>query len=282
MKKPGQKISRRRFLGGVSLVAAGAFSYAHFLEAEWLEISRVTVPLSKGARAPLKLLHISDLHASHVVSLGHISRALETALTFQPDVICITGDYVTTKFDEQEKYARILRRLSDAAPTFGVFGNHDGGEWAIKHGGYTDTEWVRELLKESRITLLHNATQRFTARDWRVNIVGVGDAWSGPFDPTLAFNDADGNSPSIALSHNPDTKEHLFPHQWDLLLCGHTHGGQLRVPLVGTPFAPVRDKRFVQGLHRWNDRWLHITKGIGNVFGMRINCRPEVSFLTLT
>ena len=65
------------------------------------------------------------------------------------------------------------------------------------------------------------------------------------------------------------------------MLSGHTHGGQLRIPFVGTPFAPVRDRRFVQGLHRWQDRWLHITKGIGNLRGMRLNCRPEISLLTL-
>ena len=65
------------------------------------------------------------------------------------------------------------------------------------------------------------------------------------------------------------------------MLCGHTHGGQCDLMFLGTPFAPVRDKRFVQGLHRWEDRWIHITRGVGNLHGMRFNCRPEVSLLTL-
>ena len=59
------------------------------------------------------------------------------------------------------------------------------------------------------------------------------------------------------------------------------HGGQLRLPIIGTPFAPVRDKRFVEGLHRWEERWIHITRGVGNLHGVRINCPPEVSLLTL-
>jgi predicted MPP superfamily phosphohydrolase len=88
---------------------------------------------------------------------------------------------------------------------------------------------------------------------------------------------------TVLLSHNPDVKEEVAPRHWQLMLSGHTHGGQLRVPWLGaTPFAPVRDKRFVAGLHRWNDRWIHVTKGVGNVYGMRINCPPEISFLTLT
>jgi predicted MPP superfamily phosphohydrolase len=66
-----------------------------------------------------------------------------------------------------------------------------------------------------------------------------------------------------------------------LLLCGHTHGGQIRLPFVGTPFAPVRDKRFVEGLHQWDGRWMYITRGVGNLHGVRFNCPPEVSLLTL-
>ena len=282
MKKPGFKLSRRRFIGGVSLAAAGAFGYAHFFEAEWLEVCHVTVPLSNSTRSPLKLLHISDLHASAMVSLKFISRAIDVALEFKPDLICVTGDFVTGTFDDPLQYTHILRRLSDAAPCFAVLGNHDGGAWAVEHGGYSDLAWVTGLLADSGISLLHNDAKKFSARGWRLNVVGVGDAWAGPSDPIFAFQGADATAATVLLSHNPDTKSKLLPHRWDLMLCGHTHGGQLRVPLIGTPFAPVEDMRYVAGLHRWNDRWMHITKGIGNVWGMRINCRPEVSFLTLT
>jgi uncharacterized protein len=83
------------------------------------------------------------------------------------------------------------------------------------------------------------------------------------------------------LSHNPDTKEQLKAYDWDVAFCGHTHGGQFRLPLIGTPFAPVKDKRFVQGLHFWEGRQIYITKGVGNLFGVRFNCRPEISLITL-
>jgi hypothetical protein len=64
-------------------------------------------------------------------------------------------------------------------------------------------------------------------------------------------------------------------------LCGHTHGGQIVLPLIGAPWAPVRDKRFIAGLYSWENRWIHITRGVGNVHGGRFNCPPEVSLLTL-
>ena len=275
-------MSRRRFFGGVSFAAVATLGYARFFEAERLQTSHVTVPLSNSAREPLKLLHLSDLHASGVVSLAYINAALTRALEWKPDVICVTGDFITKEFALAGDYARILRRLSEAAPCYASLGNHDGGLWAGNYGGHPDLEWISDLLRRSNIPLLLNASTRFAVRDWDLNLVGIGDLWGGSFNPTAGFRDAREGRPTILLSHNPDTKTDLLPHRWDLMLCGHTHGGQLRLPLLGTPFAPVHDMRFVEGLHRWNERWIHITKGIGNLYGLRINCPPEVSFLTLT
>lgn len=277
-------MSRRRFLGGVSIAAAGTFAYARWFETRRLQTGRVTVPLSGGTRAPLKLLHVSDLHASPVVSLGYIESALTRALEWKPEVICVTGDFITQRFDKAEEYTKILRRLSDAAPCFATLGNHDGGLWAGQFGGgYTDVKWISDVLRDSKITLLHNAAAQVRVRDWPLQFVGVGDAWAKTVDPATAFRATVAGPATILLSHNPDSKDDLAPQRWDLMLCGHTHGGQLRVPWLGaTPFAPVQDKRFVAGLHRWSGRLMHITKGIGNVYGLRINCPPEVSFLTLT
>jgi predicted MPP superfamily phosphohydrolase len=282
MKTPAFRISRRRFLGGVSLAAAGTYSYAHFIEAERLQTSHATVPLSNGTREPLKLLHLSDLHASRLVTLDYIGRAISRALTWKPDVICVTGDFITQRFTRATDYIKLLRQLSDAAPCFATLGNHDGGRWSGEHGGYSDITWISDALRESRIQLLHNTATQVRIRDWPLQFVGVGDTWAANLDVETAFRAVDSKVPTVLLSHNPDEKEKVASRHWELMLSGHTHGGQLRVPWLGaTPFAPVRDKRFVSGLHRWNERWIHVTKGIGNVYGMRINCPPEISFLTL-
>ena len=282
MKTPGNKISRRRFLGGVSFAALGAFGYARLFEAEWLQQSFVSVPFAAATQSPLKLLHLSDLHASPVVSLRYIQRAIDAACAWKPDLICVTGDFITRTFEDDAGYVRVLRRLSGTAQTFASLGNHDGGRWAGEDGGYKDANWIVNVLKRSGIRLLHNASARIQVGDHKLNLVGVGDMWAGDMDIQRAFAGRPAGD-TIVLSHNPDTKEHLNAFDWRLMLCGHTHGGQLRVPWLGaTPFAPVRDKRFVAGLRGWNERWIHVTRGIGSVFGVRINCPPEVSFLTLT
>jgi uncharacterized protein len=283
-----KKISRRKFLSslgvfGIGTAATGA--YGKVIGSERLEVGHHQISVSKNfAQKPLKILQLSDLHASELVSLDFIRRAIELGLSYRPDLICLTGDYITRKYDQWDPYAEVLSALPKAAPTYATLGNHDGGGWCGHHiQGYEDTEEVRKLLEKSRITLLDNSVTQLQLNGWKLNLAGLGDVWAKEFSPEKAFKNFSPSSDSatIVLSHNPDTKDELKSYPWDLLLCGHTHGGQVRLPFIGAPVTPVKDKRFVQGLHRWDKRWIHITKGVGNLYGVRINCRPEVSLLTL-
>jgi len=115
-------------------------------------------------------------------------------------------------------------------------------------------------------------------------MVGLGDIWSGLANPRAVLKQkrTEEDETVIVLSHNPDSKELLKSYDWDLTLCGHTHGGQVVVPFLGLrPFLPVRDKSFPEGVLTWEKRHIHITRGVGNLHGMRFNCRPEISILNL-
>ena len=260
--------------------AAGGIVDMKWLEPDWLGTGRHEVRLSPSGGAPLKLLHLSDFHASEDVSLEFIAQAVKRGLELQPDLICLTGDFISWRYAAFDRYSEILKPLTDAAPTFATLGNHDGGRW-VGAAGYSDTSLVRQMLERARIELLHNRSTSIQVRGRHLNLVGVGDLWAEEIDTTAAFAGVKASGSTILLSHNPDSKEMLRSQRWDLMLCGHTHGGQCDLVFFGTPFAPVVDKRFVKGLHSWNDRWIHITKGVGNLHGMRFNCRPEVSLLTL-
>jgi predicted MPP superfamily phosphohydrolase len=276
--------TRRRVLAGLlgSGVAGGA--WMRFVEPGWLKVTRHTVPLWPGhtGAPPLRLLHLSDFHADPM-SLAHIRHSIELGLAEKPDLICLTGDFITWKYDQWDEYTSILATLSAAAPTFAVLGNHDGGGWA-RHKGYPDNSLVRSMLEKAKVTLLHNRRVPLEIAGRRFVLAGLGDWWADEMRPVAAFAgyQREPAVPLILLSHNPDTKGPLAAWPWDLMLCGHTHGGQLSLPLIGTPFAPVRDKGYVRDLHRWNDRWLHITAGVGALHHMRFNCRPEISVLELT
>ncbi len=275
------RISRRAFIGALAVAGAGFTAYAGGVEPRWLDVGRHEVATGIGG-PPLKLLHISDLHASWCVSLEYIREAIELGISLKPDLICVTGDFITTKYNDFESYQKILAPLPRAAPTFAIFGNHDGGLWSRLHHGYKDTALVGELVQRSGLELLHNRTRVVEVAGRKVALTGLGDCYSCEAIPQLAFRSpVPGGALRVVMSHNPDTKVMLQKYPWDVMLSGHTHGGQIWLPIIGAPFAPVEDKNFIAGLYRWDNRWIHITKGVGNVHGLRFNCRPEVSLLTI-
>ncbi len=256
--------------------------YAFGVEPNWLELTfhRVKLPC-KRLTTGVRILQLSDLHASPSVPFALIENAVELGLQAKPDVICLTGDFVTdaTPFDEKE-YARILRRLSSAAPVFATLGNHDGGRWGAKIG-LKDSSMVRALLSTGQVPLLHNRSEVIWVRHQSIRFAGVPDLWSERVDGDLTFVDVPSDDPAILLAHNPDTKEVLHDKPWDLMLSGHTHGGQVVLPILGERFVPVRDKRFIAGLKPWNGRQIYVTRGVGNIDGFRVNCRPEVTVLDI-
>lgn len=285
MKPPKKIFSRRKFLGLAGLGGLGCVGYGHWVEPHWLEVVHHEVRVSKaGDQPPLKILQLSDFHASPVVSLEFIRKAIRLGLKQQPDLILLTGDFISDQFNQSASYAEILSVLSAVAPTFACLGNHDGGRWASTLGqGYDNTSFVCDVLAQAKVTLLHNAAQFIRIRNWNLTLVGVGDLWAEEMQPALAFAQVPtgGSDATLVLAHNPDSKAALKPYAWDLMFCGHTHGGQVYLPLLGAPIVPVADKNFIAGLYRWDNRWIHITRGVGNLLGVRFNCRPEVSLLTL-
>jgi len=136
---------------------------------------------------------------------------------------------------------------------------------------------MRDLIRSSGVRLLHNES---TAVE-DMTLVGVGDYWSGEFDPERAFAQTPRGAGTLLLCHNPVAKRDLLRWQWDLMLSGHTHGGQVRVPGFTPVWAPVADKRFIAGLYGWEKRQLFITRGIGSPKHIRAFCRPEVSIIEI-
>lgn len=280
--EPVRRFSRRKFLLGAAGLAIGSTAYTRLAEPQWLRVARHEVKLA-GTGVPLRLVQLSDLHASAVVSLEFIADAVALAIAQRPDLIALTGDFVTDTSSTPHGYAEVLARLAAAAPTFACLGNHDGGVWGPHMQHNPTVEPVLNLLRRAGIPCLVNESAELTVRGRKLQLIGLGDLWCAMCLPSEAFGRTPprGGATRLVLNHNPDAKDLLREHDWDVLLCGHTHGGQLRLPFFGTPFAPVRDKRYVEGLHRWENRWLHVTRGVGNLHGVRFNCRPEVSVIDL-
>lgn len=266
-------------LGAVAAAGATGY-YARFVEPEDLQVRRHKVRIT-GLKGTVRVAHLSDLHASVCVRNELIEESFRLVRDMNPDLICVTGDFVThhTGYDAAW-YTRALRRLSDTAPTYATMGNHDGGRWSARHGSLPTSEEVRRVVADAHIQVLQNRSLLWEAGGRELQVVGLADFWAYEADPVAAFARTE-NTPTIVLSHNPDSKEALAPYSWQLLLSGHTHGGQVVIPGVGAPHTPVEDKRYLSGLKPWLDRMIHVSTGVGNAFGIRLNCPPEVSLLEL-
>ena len=272
--------TRRRFLLSTTAAVSAAASYPLFIERFRVELSHYHVPLPGLAR-PLKLVQLSDFHHSTYVPLAQIDFYLDLAIDQRPDLFCLTGDFVDGPHRRTDPaYSSVLKRLARTAPTFATLGNHDGGLWLGERTGIFDHDTVERLLSRAEIELLHNRHTRF--RDGLLTLAGVGDLWSREVDAPAAFESIPTASPTILLNHNPDAKELALPFPWHLMLSGHTHGGQFRPPFMNhLDWTPVVDTRFIDGLHRWQGRYLHVNRGLGGICGVRFNCRPEISVLHL-
>jgi predicted MPP superfamily phosphohydrolase len=279
------RITRRQFtVGGLAALAGAGLGYGIGWEPRWLEVRRVAVSLRRPLAAPVRILHLADLHRSSSVGLPLLEEAVRLGLAESPDLACLTGDFITAGDDTTlDGYVDVLRSLSSRVRTFAVYGNHDGGLWSGQRDGETSFDRVASLLAESNIEVLHNRATPVETAGRPLRLAGVGDLWGLECDPVAALGSALANpSPTVVLAHNPDTKDAMAGLPWDLMLSGHTHGGQVVVPFLGPPFVPVRDRRFVAGLNPWGDRQIYTTRGVGNIRGLRFHCRPEVTILDLT
>ncbi len=274
--------SRRRFILASAAASLGTLAYPTLLEPRWFQVTHtpIGIPAENGVPGGrFRILHLSDLHLSLPVPLSMIETAINLGLAEKPDIVCLTGDYVTGRQGyDAVAYANLLTRLSAACPTFAVLGNHDGGAWSKAAKGSADHSAVDRILGAAGIEVLHNRAKPMEIRGCRFVLTGVGDLWSREVDPYPAFGGT-GKAPIVVLAHNPDTKDLLRKIRWDLMLCGHTHGGQIVIPIRGAAFAPVRDHRYVAGLGVWEGRQIYVTRGVGNLHGVRLFCRPEVSIL---
>jgi predicted MPP superfamily phosphohydrolase len=266
-------MKRRVFLPMLAAGTAGAV-WARYVEPTLFELTRTQIRIP-GLR-PRRILHVSDIHMSDGMTAAELEGGLVAGLAERPELICLTGDFVsTTSGFDRPGLERLLKRAVDTAPVYAVLGNHDGGYWLSRHGGERSTGQLRELVTGAGVRVLHNESVQ--AGD--LTITGLADLWSGEFDPRRAFSER--AEKRLVLCHNPDGKDRLLDQSWDLMLSGHTHGGQARIPGLTPGWAPVIDKRFISGLYRWEGRQLYITRGLGSPNHVRALCRPEVSILEI-
>jgi predicted MPP superfamily phosphohydrolase len=239
------------------VLISGLAAYGWFVESSWLHLRAIEL---EGTRQ-LRLAHISDLHYSG--NKDYLQRVVDTVNESKPDLVCITGDFVS-KADWLSETIRQLEGLS--APVYAVPGNWDYWSGA-------DLDELGRFCQQTGGSLLLDQSTAVEHLDLVI---------SGALGETTEWIAESPSETHILLVHYPQFVESLEGHKFDLLLAGHSHGGQVRLPLFGALFVPYNVGRYDFGLFETPSGPLYVTSGIGtSALPIRLGCRPEVAIIDL-
>jgi predicted MPP superfamily phosphohydrolase len=277
--------SRRGRLARVIGRSWARVSYGYGVEPTWLELNRLAVPV-RDLPTPFtefRIAQLSDFHCSRHVTPAYLNESIDLALAEKPDLVVLTGDFVHRGYRYVERVAATLARLAAPEGVYAVLGNHDFSvRNALGFRRYRHLHRaVERALSERGIRVLHNEAVCLTRQDARLHLVGVADLWSRVCDLERAFAGLAPEVPCVVLAHNPRTVEQLAGRRCDLMLSGHTHGGQIHLPGIGRPTLGRQARRFAAGLYRYRGCHVYVNKGVGFGFRFRYGVRPEVAVLSL-
>jgi uncharacterized protein len=283
-----QTSSRRDFLKASLLGVAGLALYSGEVERHWIDVENRDITL-RGLAADfegMRIVQLSDIHMDYYTEPFFLRRVVERINQLKPDAVFLTGDYVTSgqwadsvAHEAAWECAGILKSLK-CKSVHAVLGNHD-----VTVGSAI----VESAFRTNGINILRNSflpIERGSGRFW---LAGLDDPVVGHPDlnatiPNMIRNRRD--EPLVLLCHAPDYATHIQSQEAgqavDLMLSGHTHGGQIRLPLIGALVLPPMGKRFVQGWFQLGRMGLYVNRGIGTIgVPFRLDCPPELTLFTL-
>jgi predicted MPP superfamily phosphohydrolase len=265
-----------RWLAAAGLLGAAA-GYPVFVERRIILEThyRICLPNLPPAFRGFRIVHLTDLHHGLLVPLPVIEGVVRRVNRIPRDMVVCTGDFVHARHDttEIDRVWPLLAKLSAPEGVYSVLGNHD--HWA-------DTRRSLYWLERSGQDIRGRARviERHGRQLW---VAGGGDLWEDHIDIDRVLGPIPDKACRILLVHNPDSADSRFKSHIDLILAGHTHGGQVRIPFWGAPVLPVRNKAYASGVvQTTKGHTMFISRGIGwAIYPVRFNCFPEIAVIEL-
>lgn len=270
---------------GLQMMGTAAFIRGYFIEPFKLKLTAVmtfTDRLPLGTD-PIKVLHISDLHVERLTDRE--AQVLKLAREAKPDLIVISGDYVNLSYNRDPKTLQQVRQLlSQLSAPFGIFATLGSPPVDLR-------ETVAPIFENlPNITLLRHGWKQIDLRNGRsLTVMGMDCSHDLPIDAgrlARLVAASPGNAPQLLVYHSPELMPEAIEHGIDLYVCGHTHGGQVRLPILGPVFTSSQlGRRFVMGLYKIGRTTLYVSRGIGleglSAPRVRFMCPPEMTLITI-
>ncbi len=278
-------ISRRRFLGLTAALGAAVLAGDSLLlepNRPQLVHQELTLARWPAALEGYKIALLSDFHYDPVFSVHPLRAAIPIVNGLQPDLIALTGDFVTEPTIggsrrkaayAAEPCASLLRQMKAPHGLWSVMGNHDV---------VTDPKLVTSILQSTGIQVLNNQSAPIEQAGARFWLSGVDDVLKGNSDLNATLAKVPRDEPVVLMAHEPDYADFVARHPVDLQLSGHSHGGQVRLPLLPALYEPALALKYVEGLFRIGPLTLYTNRGLGTIgLPIRFDCPPEITLITL-
>ncbi len=277
--------SRRQFfarLAAYSALPIAGGVYGRYVEPFWPKYPEIPFKIAGLPKSfdGFRIAQLTDMHAGRV-PIDYLSSVISAVRNLKPDAVLVTGDMVHHTPYWVDPIAKLLGTFT--VPVFASFGNHEFGV-NRKEAVPDDSQLAEKMeaaLTAQKIPVLRNKSAKIEHSDGRLWFVGLDDLWFGHFDPPTAFAGVPKNEPVICLSHNPDTAPLLDSYAPKLILSGHTHGGQIRLPYYGAIRLNVEHLEYDLGMFQLPNAQLYVSSGVGYILKVRFNCRPEVPIFRL-
>ncbi len=220
-----------------------------------------------------RIAFLTDTHVASFMRRAFYREIVAQVAKFDPDLVLLGGDFVTWRRHIALMGEVLLTGLDARDGVYAVMGNHD--YWA-------GADLINQTLAEHGMQVLTNRSAILVRGGEKLPLVGIDEMYRGAPDPDRAFAGIDPAAPCIGISHHPDIIDLLGGRRLDLLVCGHTHGGQIRFPFFGPVVVPsVHEGRYAAGFHREGGVLMYVSRGVGSIPPLRILCRPEVATFVL-
>lgn len=278
---PKRRLTRRSFLGLTAASAAGLALYAGEISRHELSVEQHTFQIDRlpDAFRGMRIVQVSDIHYAEYTEAFFLREVVRRVNQLHANLVVLTGDFISFSpmpFEFARRHlpacAEILSGI-ECPMRYASLGNHDY---------IVDPKEVAGALRENGIPVLMNSAVALERGGQHIWLAGLGSACTNDADLAHAIPRAAGEEPVLLMAHEPDILPEVARHKVDLMLSGHTHGGQVRIPFLPPFHLPEFGKNYLEGRFRMGPTQLYVNRGIGAVgLPFRFRCPPEITVITL-